>query len=221
LPWRDRPNNAWIGRRTWTCVTAASEEFSGDERRRGGVPRALARPVNGGGREELAVAGPGHDAAATGGDGRLGVALRRGRLVVVASGGRDAAAGRAHCEGGGGRGGLRGGRRRRRGLERPEVGELLLEALVLVGEAVAPALEVLAVHLRLLQLGPRAAVLEPHLHLPRPEAQAVGQRHLLLLRHPRPDDKNFIRHTAGTRSHRTRRNRRRGGKGGREASLRG
>jgi len=157
----------------------SSEELSGDERR-GGVPRALARPINGG-REELAVAG--HDAAgATGGGGcggearaRLGVAL----LVVVVfsgrrggGGGGDAAAGRAYCEGGGGRG---------RGLERPEVGELLLEALVLVGEALAPALEVLAVDLRLLELGPGAAVLEPHLHLPRPEAQAGGQRQLLLL----------------------------------------
>jgi len=157
----------------------SSEELSGDERR-GGVPRALARPINGG-REELAVAG--HDAAgATGGGGgearaRLGVALL---LVVVISGrrggggggGGDAAAGRAYCEGGGGRG---------RGLERPEVGELLLEALVLVGKALAPALEVLAVHLRLLELGPGAAVLEPHLHLPWPEAQAGGQRQLLLL----------------------------------------
>ena len=111
-----------IDRQTWMGVMS-SEELSGDERR-GGVPRALTRPVNGG-REELAVAG--HDTTgATGGGGReararLGVALL---LLLVFSGrrggGGDAAAARAHCEGGGGRGGLRGGRGR--GLERPEVG---------------------------------------------------------------------------------------------------
>ena len=53
--------------------------------------------------------------------------------------------------------------------------------MVLLGQLLAPALEVLAVDLRLLELGPGAAVLEPHLHLPRPEAQAVGQGDLLLL----------------------------------------
>jgi hypothetical protein len=49
------------------------------------------------------------------------------------------------------------------------------------GELLALVLEVLAVHLRLLQLGPSAAILEPHFHLPRPEAQAVRKRNLLLL----------------------------------------
>jgi hypothetical protein len=72
-------------------------------------------------------------------------------------------------------------RRRWRGLERPELGHLLLEALVLLGELLAPALHVLAVDLRLLELGPGAAVLEPHLYLSRPQPEAVGQCQFLLL----------------------------------------
>jgi hypothetical protein len=42
-------------------------------------------------------------------------------------------------------------------------------------ELLAPALEVLTVHLRLLQLGPGAVVLEPHFHLPRLEACSQAQ----------------------------------------------
>jgi hypothetical protein len=48
-------------------------------------------------------------------------------------------------------------------------------------ELLAPALEVLAVHLHQLQLGPRVEVLEPHFHLPRPKAQVVHKGNLLLL----------------------------------------
>jgi len=80
-----------------------------------------------------------------------------GDLVLVAAGGAD---------------GEPGGRP-------PEAGEVPAEARVLVGEAVAPAAEELAVDLRLLELGPGPPVLEPHLHLPR--AQPHPPRQLLLL----------------------------------------
>ena len=67
-----------------------------------------------------------------------------------------------------------------RGRRRPaEVGEVSPEAGVVVGEAVAPAAEQVAVDLRLLELGPGPPVLEPHLHLPR--AQPHTPRQLLLL----------------------------------------
>ena len=67
---------------------------------------------------------------------------------------------------------------RRRG---ERLGELSAEPRVVVAEALAPPAQQLAVELRLLELGPRPPVLEPHLHLPRPQAQLLCQGCLLPL----------------------------------------
>ena len=76
------------------------------------------------------------------------------------------------------------------GGRRPEAGEVPAEARVLVGEAVAPAAEELAVDLRLLELGPGPPVLEPHLHLPRAEPHLPRQLLLLALRSIDAREKN-------------------------------
>jgi len=88
-----------------------------------------------------------------------------GDLVLVAAGGAD---------------GEPGGRP-------PEAGEVPAEARVLVGEAVAPAAEELAVDLRLLELGASSPVLEPHLHLPRAELHPPRQLLLLALIRSTPE----------------------------------
>jgi len=73
------------------------------------------------------------------------------------------------------------------GGRRPEAGEVPAEARVLVGEAVAPAAEELAVDLRLLELGASSPVLEPHLHLPRAELHPPRQLLLLALIRSTPE----------------------------------
>jgi hypothetical protein len=87
-------------------------------------------------------AGAGAGARARGGRGSRGVAVGRG----------DALAGGAHGEGGG-RGHVH-VEVRRHELERAELLHLLLQPPVLLRQRLAAALQVLAVHLRLLQLRP-------------------------------------------------------------------
>ena len=87
---------------------------------------------------------------------RRGPLLLRGRRRRNASRSRgggvggDALAGRAHGEGGGREVHVEGVHR----LERAELGQLLLQPPVLLRQRLAAALQVLAVHLRLLQLRP-------------------------------------------------------------------